>query len=143
MPACPKCGVEVREGKAFCFNCGWPVSRPAAEPGEAAPEYRATLSPPPPERKDHAPPALADADQRPAPARNVRPDVRPDVRPTDAARDLRPAGATRDAHAVAAAPVVPRPAGRRFFYGKFGVWTVVALLLLIVLGVILILLSAG
>lgn len=29
MSFCPSCGVEVREGKAFCYNCGAPM-KPSA-----------------------------------------------------------------------------------------------------------------
>lgn len=42
-PACPTCGAPLKEGAAFCINCGTPVTAPQpqapaeAKPAEAAP----------------------------------------------------------------------------------------------------------
>lgn len=107
MSFCPSCGVEAREGKAFCYNCGEPMSQSAAgRGGKPSPElFEATAGAPPP------------------------PYARPSQRPEEAAPpELRrpDAGMSRGAGAG-------RKARRKFFYGKFGLG-VVALLLLILLG---------
>ena len=50
MSFCPSCGVEVREGKAFCYNCGAPQSQSAARRDEPpSPDlFKATVVVPPP-----------------------------------------------------------------------------------------------
>jgi len=65
---CEKCGKEVKEGKAFCTECGAPVKKmpeaaasqpspppPAAQPAPpaAAPGLPGVVVPPPPPRKKH------------------------------------------------------------------------------------------
>ncbi|MCA1616561.1 MAG: zinc-ribbon domain-containing protein [Acidobacteria bacterium] len=109
MSFCPSCGVEVREGKAFCYNCGASMSQPAAGQGERpSPDlFEATVVVPPPQ------------DARPTPLQPPPSAAPPELR--------RPA------------PGVPEGVGaagggrRKFSYGKFGLG-VVALLLLVLLG---------
>ncbi|MFN2596829.1 MAG: zinc ribbon domain-containing protein [Pyrinomonadaceae bacterium] len=48
MANCPKCGASVREGKAFCPECGEPLGATrAARAGEQPPEFRETVVVPP------------------------------------------------------------------------------------------------
>ena len=109
MSFCPSCGVEVREGKAFCYNCGAPMSQPAAGQGDRpSPDlFEATVAVPPPQ------------DARPSPWQPPQSAAPPQLR--------RPA------------PNMPEGAGaaavgrRKFSYGKFGLG-IVALLLLALLG---------
>jgi uncharacterized Zn finger protein (UPF0148 family) len=55
MVICPKCGAAVREGKAFCFNCGAPMDVARAETKEPAPEFRETVTAPPQARAARTP----------------------------------------------------------------------------------------
>ncbi|MFL6229287.1 MAG: zinc-ribbon domain-containing protein [Pyrinomonadaceae bacterium] len=50
MAICPKCGAAVRDGKAFCFNCGAAMGAAPAKPEETAPEFRDTVLDPKQER---------------------------------------------------------------------------------------------
>ena len=48
MTTCPKCGAHVKEGKAFCSNCGAQLDAPEpvrVEP--TAPEFKETILAPP------------------------------------------------------------------------------------------------
>ena len=48
MANCPKCGASVREGKAFCPECGEPLgAQRAAQAGEQPPEFSETVVVPP------------------------------------------------------------------------------------------------
>ncbi len=106
MSFCPSCGVEVREGKAFCYNCGAPMSQSGSGRGDKpSPDlFKATVVVPPP-------PPYA----RPSQPAAASPELRPPA--SEMSRD---AGAGRGAR-------------RKFFYGKFGLG-VAALLLLVLLG---------
>lgn len=113
MSFCPSCGVEVREGKAFCYNCGAPMTQSAApRDDQPSPDlFKETVVVPPPRARDSATPRRdSSAEERPQHVEPRRP--APDMfdRP-DAARNTR----------------------RKFSYGKFGLG-VVLLLLLVVLG---------
>ncbi|MDT7543374.1 MAG: hypothetical protein QOE33_3278 [Acidobacteriota bacterium] len=45
MTICRHCGAQVRDGKAFCFNCGALIDAPAVETTvESPPEFADTLS---------------------------------------------------------------------------------------------------
>jgi hypothetical protein len=140
MSVCPKCGVEVREGKAFCYNCGEPMSQGAASGGKKpSPElFEDTVLDPPPQR----PKRQQDAQQQqtptpPADATSPAPPRRPATE--------REAAPTRQTPAPAAFEQAGTAKGRRrkFFYGKFGVGAVVLLLLLVVLGVLALAVLSG
>lgn len=108
MSFCPSCGVEVREGKAFCYNCGASMSQLAAGQGDRPSPalFEATVAVPPPDAQPtpwQPPPSAAPPELRwPAPG------VPEGVGASGGAR-------------------------RKFSYGKFGLG-VVALLLLVLLG---------
>ena len=71
---CPNCGAAVREGKAFCFNCGAPMDAARTELKETAPEFRETVAAPPQARaaRTSAPPTHAPSNAASAPAVNAR-----------------------------------------------------------------------
>ena len=105
MSFCPSCGVEARENKAFCYNCGQPMSQSAAgRAGKPSPD-------------------LFEAAAGAPPQPYTQPSERPDAAPLElwrpAAEMSRGAGAGRGAR-------------RKFFYGKFGLG-VVALLLFVLI----------
>lgn len=50
MVNCPKCGAAVREGKAFCHNCGSPMNAAMRRREEPQPDFGATIPEPPPRR---------------------------------------------------------------------------------------------
>ena len=110
MSACPTCGAEVREGKAFCYNCGTPTRPSAAgRANKPSPDlFKSTVVVPPSQRNPPPPPP-------PQRSSTAPPEPRRPVPGTFGAR-----GAGRGAR-------------RKFFYGKFGLG-VVAILLLVILG---------
>jgi hypothetical protein len=125
MVNCPKCGTVVREGKAFCHNCGSPMNAAKAERETPLPDFGATI-PEPPRRPTAATP--------PPPQSFVPPDVA-DVqtagRPPVAPVSHPPAGV-----AWPTPPVAP-PAGRRTSSRKIGVGFVLLLLFLMSLAFVL------
>lgn len=101
MSFCPSCGVEVREGKAFCYNCGEPMTQSGSGRGDKpAPDlFKATVvGPPPPFARPSQPAAAPPKLRQPA------------------SEMTRGAG---------------RGARRKFFYGKFGLGVAALLLLVL------------
>jgi hypothetical protein len=105
MANCPNCGAGVREGKAFCPECGEPLGAArAAEAGEEQPpEFRETVV---------VPPSAAAPTATPPPQRSATITPKP-----DSARGAQGAGDVGE----------PRPG----FFGR-GAWVVVAVVLALV-----------
>jgi hypothetical protein len=61
MAICRRCGAEVGEGKAFCFNCGAQMDVSVIEAAEPTPEFADTLNTRDPAQEDPAPPATTPA----------------------------------------------------------------------------------
>jgi uncharacterized membrane protein YvbJ len=115
MSICPKCGAAVREGKAFCFNCGAQMNaaRDATqEEEETPPEFRETVIDAPPRAR---------AAQTPTPPPYASPDK---VAPKDSAQ------------AGAAKPELTDALTRRAFLSRRTWIIIVLLLLLLILGFI-------
>jgi hypothetical protein len=98
MINCPKCGTAVREGKAFCHNCGSPMDAAKAARETPLPDFGATVLEPP---------------RRPAPSPPSQPFVPPAV--TEVQPAVRPTAPASYPHAGVAIPTPPSapPAGRR------------------------------
>jgi predicted nucleic acid-binding Zn ribbon protein len=64
MINCPKCGTAVREGKAFCHNCGSPMDAAKAARETPLPDFGATVLEPPrrpaPSSSTFVPPAVTE-----------------------------------------------------------------------------------
>jgi hypothetical protein len=63
MAICRKCGAQVRDGKAFCSNCGEAVN--AAQAQEQQPEFLDTVTMPPPAQGATQTPTTAVGQPRP------------------------------------------------------------------------------
>lgn len=112
MATCLKCGANVREGKAFCSECGEPVNAPRAQASEPTPpEFGETILVPP----TNAPPRATDATTSSDALRRATTEV------------------TTSAPRAAQATARDGDAEQRGFFGK-RIWIVaLAVLLLIVL----------
>ncbi|HEY0097707.1 MAG TPA: zinc ribbon domain-containing protein [Pyrinomonadaceae bacterium] len=115
MVNCPKCGVGVREEKAFCHNCGAPMNDAMRQREEPQPDFAATvLEPPRRAAQPFVPPSITE------------------VQPT--AGETATVGARQPA-APAALPLPPgaQPNGRRKSSRKIGFGFVILLLFLMFL----------
>ena len=125
MINCPKCGTAVREGKAFCHNCGSSMNAAKAEREMPLPDFGATVREPPrrpveattPPPQPFAPPAVAD------------------VRPTGGVAPM-PVSHPPAGVAWPTPPGAP-PAGRRTSSRKIGFGFVLLLLFLMFLAFVL------
>jgi hypothetical protein len=95
MINCPKCGTAVREGKAFCHNCGSPMDAAKAARETPLPDFGATVLEPP---------------RRPAPSSPFVPPAVTEVQ--SAARPPAPVSYPPTGVALPTTPGAP-PAGRR------------------------------
>ena len=82
MLTCPRCGASVREGKAFCYNCGAQMGAVVKEAEEPPPEFRETLAAPPqPQRRTTPAPTATPTEPRTASPISGAPHVAPTLTP--------------------------------------------------------------
>lgn len=120
MVICRNCGAQVREGKAFCSNCGEAVNAARSETKEQPPEFRDTVTVPPPSPRATQTPTNAFEQPRPL----VHAETAPSRLFVQAETRQREGSSLTQPHAPE----------RRGFFGRRAWLVALLLLLLVVLG---------